>query len=92
MHPPPPYPRPGPVLIDVPKDVQQQLSVPDWDVPLSIPGYLQRLPGPPAPAQVDPIVQAILHAKKPVLYVGGGCLNSAPEIRKLVELTGIPVA
>jgi len=40
--------RPGPVLIDVPKDVQQQLAVPDWDVPMAISGYMQRLPQMPS--------------------------------------------
>lgn len=42
--------RPGPVLIDVPKDVQQQLAVPDWDVPMAISGYMTRLPQLPTPA------------------------------------------
>ena len=42
--------RPGPVLIDVPKDVQQQLAVPDWDVPMAIAGYMARLPQLPSPA------------------------------------------
>ena len=41
--------RPGPVLIDVPKDVQQQLAVPDWDVPMAISGYMARLPQLPSP-------------------------------------------
>lgn len=41
--------RPGPVLIDVPKDVQQQLAVPDWDVPMAISGYMARLPQQPTP-------------------------------------------
>ena len=40
--------RQGPVLIDVPKDVQQQLAVPDWDVPMAISGYMQRLPQMPS--------------------------------------------
>lgn len=41
--------RPGPVLIDVPKDIQQQLAVPDWDVPMAISGYMARLPQQPSP-------------------------------------------
>ncbi len=41
--------RPGPVLIDVPKDVQQQLAVPDWTVPMAISGYMARLPQLPSP-------------------------------------------
>jgi len=53
--------RPGPVLVDVPKDVQQQLAVPDWDVPMAIAGYMARLPPAPAPFQLAPVVDA-LHA------------------------------
>lgn len=37
------------MLIDVPKDVQQQLAVPDWDVPMAISGYMARLPQQPTP-------------------------------------------
>lgn len=84
--------RPGPVLIDIPKDIQQQLVVPNWDQPMKLPGYLSRLPKSPNEAHLDQIVRLITEAKKPVLYVGGGCLNSSEELRKFVELTGIPVA
>lgn len=34
--------RPGPVLVDVPKDIQQQLDLPDWDAPMAISGYMSR--------------------------------------------------
>ncbi|KAJ4839062.1 hypothetical protein Tsubulata_040990, partial [Turnera subulata] len=84
--------RPGPVLIDVPKDIQQQLAVPDWDVSMKLPGYLSRLPKSPNVNHLEQIVRLIFESKKPVLYVGGGCLNSSEELRKFVELTGIPVA
>lgn len=84
--------RPGPVLIDVPKDVQQQLVVPDWDRPLGIGGYVSRLPKRPDLGQVEQVLRLISEAKKPVLYVGGGCLNSSEELTRFVELTGIPVA
>ncbi|CAL5361833.1 hypothetical protein CsSME_00052985 [Camellia sinensis var. sinensis] len=84
--------RPGPVLIDVPKDIQQQLVVPNWNQPLRLPGYLSRLPKPPQDTHLDQIVRLISESKKPVLYVGGGCLNSSAELRRFVELTGIPVA
>ncbi|XP_057460211.1 acetolactate synthase 3, chloroplastic-like [Actinidia eriantha] len=84
--------RPGPVLIDIPKDIQQQLVVPKWDQPMRLPGYLARLPKPPQEAHLDQIVRLISEAKMPVLYVGGGCLNSSEELRRFVELTGIPVA
>ncbi|KAH7836501.1 hypothetical protein Vadar_002143 [Vaccinium darrowii] len=33
-----------------------------------------------------------IESKKPVLYVGGGCLNSSEELRRFVEFTGIPIA
>ncbi|KAJ4825125.1 hypothetical protein Tsubulata_041330 [Turnera subulata] len=84
--------RPGPVLIDVPKDIQQQLAFPDWNVSMKLPGYLSRLPKSPNVTHLEQIVRLIFESKKPVLYVGGGCLNSSEELRKFVELTGIPVA
>ncbi|GFZ17367.1 chlorsulfuron/imidazolinone resistant 1 [Actinidia rufa] len=53
-------------------------------------------PGPAAytttGGHLEQIVRLISEAKKPVLYVGGGCLNSSEELRRFVELTGIPVA
>ncbi|KAL8250326.1 hypothetical protein R6Q59_034019 [Mikania micrantha] len=84
--------RPGPVLIDVPKDIQQQLVVPKWDEPMRLPGYLSRLPKSLIDGHLEQIVRLITESNKPVLYVGGGCLNSSEELRRFVELTGIPVA
>nr|UYO08640.1 acetohydroxyacid synthase 1 [Cicer arietinum] len=84
--------RPGPVLIDVPKDVQQQLAVPNWAQPIKLTGYLSRLPKIPIEAQLEQVVRLLLESKKPVLYVGGGCLNSSEELKRFVEITGIPVA
>ena len=84
--------RPGPVLIDVPKDIQQQLVVPNWDQPIGLASYNSRMPKPPSQTQLEQIVRLISESKKPVLYVGGGCLNSSPELTRFVELTGIPVS
>ncbi|CAK9183180.1 unnamed protein product [Ilex paraguariensis] len=84
--------RPGPVLIDIPKDIQQQMMVPNWDQPMKLSGYTSRLPKPPSEGHLEQIIQLISEAKKPVLYVGGGCLNSSEELRHFVELTRIPVA
>ncbi|KAJ8752624.1 hypothetical protein K2173_005513 [Erythroxylum novogranatense] len=84
--------RPGPVLIDIPKDIQQQLSVPEWDTRIRLAGYTSRLPKDPDATLLEQIVRLIFESKKPVLYVGGGCLNSSEELRRFVELTGIPVA
>ncbi len=41
---------------------------------------------------IKPIVDAIHGAQRPVLYVGGGCLDASQELREFVEATGIPVA
>lgn len=58
--------RPGPVLVDVPKDIQQQLGLPDWDAPMAISGYMSRLPPPPEPAALAAVLKALKGAKKPV--------------------------
>ena len=41
--------------------------------------------------EIEPIVDAIMGAQRPVLYVGGGCLDCPDEVRELVARTGIPV-
>ncbi|CAA7056443.1 unnamed protein product [Microthlaspi erraticum] len=84
--------RPGPVLVDVPKDIQQQLAIPNWEQPMRLPGYMSRMPKPPESSHLEQIVRLISESKRPVLYVGGGCLNSSDELCRFVELTGIPVA
>ncbi|EFN51096.1 hypothetical protein CHLNCDRAFT_33230 [Chlorella variabilis] len=84
--------RPGPVLVDVPKDVQQTLDVPDWDSPMTISAYMSRLPPPPQEAQLQQVLDAIRGSKRPALYVGGGCVDSAAEVIEFVQHTGIPVA
>ena len=87
--------RPGPVLIDFPKDVQLNtipLDELDLDPPMDLPGYHPELRD-VAPEQIKQIIAAIKRAKKPVLYVGGGCILSgaADELLKFAEKTGIPV-
>uniref|UniRef100_A0A0C9S3D5 Acetolactate synthase n=1 Tax=Wollemia nobilis TaxID=56998 RepID=A0A0C9S3D5_9CONI len=84
--------RPGPVLVDIPKDVQQQMGIPNWTMPMKINSYMHRLPKPPHNSQLEQILRLVFNCKKPVLYVGGGCLNASPELREFVDLTGIPVA
>lgn len=54
--------------MDVPKDIQQQLAVPDWDAPMAITGYIGRLPPPPDIAMLEPVVKAIHASKKPVRH------------------------
>ena len=65
--------RPGPVLIDVPKDVQQQLAVPDWAVSMAISGYMSRLPPPPRMKDIVPIYNALIEVSLSTLSYPGLC-------------------
>ncbi|WP_235934791.1 biosynthetic-type acetolactate synthase large subunit [Candidatus Laterigemmans baculatus] len=84
--------RPGPVLIDIPKDVQQDTVEVDWDVPMDLPGY-NPTPQPVAAEKVRQIAAAIRRARRPVIYAGGGIINSgaSDQLRELVAKTGIPI-
>ena len=87
--------RPGPVLIDFPKNIQLQdapVSEIDFDPPMHLPGYNPVTKG-VNNAQVRQVVAAIKRAKKPVLYVGGGAISSeaSEELRKFAKKTKIPV-
>lgn len=84
--------RPGPVLIDIPKDVQLEQCVPDWDCAMNLPGYNIQ-PRIAAPEQIRQVAAAIKRAKRPVIYAGGGIITSeaAGELRELVKKTGIPI-
>jgi acetolactate synthase-1/2/3 large subunit len=82
--------RPGPVLIDVPKDVQQA-SAPWRAGEVNPPGY--RVPGPPGLAAIQAAADLIRAASRPVLYVGGGVIksNCHEELFRLAELIQAPV-
>jgi acetolactate synthase-1/2/3 large subunit len=85
--------RPGPVLIDVPKDVQNTLVAdPDYDVAMDLPGY--RLPPPPSAAKIADVMAAIRGSRKPIIYCGGGVVasNASEELREFANKAGIPVA
>ena len=87
--------RPGPVLVDVPKDIQLTAWVgePDYDPPMNLPGYHPEIRN-VAPEQIKQIVAAIRRSKRPILYVGGGCVNgdASEELTEFALRTGIPVA
>ena len=85
--------RPGPVLVDIPKDVQTDQIYPDFDPPLDLPGYSGKSPKPSAQA-ISEVAAAIHRARRPVLLVGGGVVMSdaSAELMTLAEKTGIPVA
>lgn len=83
--------RPGPVVIDIPKDFQEGKFTPDFDVEMDLPGY--------SPAvslnadEVKKIAPLILAAKRPAIYAGGGIItaDAAEELLHLAELAQIPV-
>jgi acetolactate synthase-1/2/3 large subunit len=88
--------RPGPVVIDFPKNLQQQKTQPVWptleEVKKSLRGYNQ----PDLKADdiaLNEIVGLLEKAERPVLYVGGGIISSgaAEELKKFAEATNIPV-
>lgn len=85
--------RPGPVLVDMPKDVQLSSCEVDWDVPMNLPGYQPSKHPNAKPEQIRQIAAAIKHSKRPVIYCGGGVVTgeAAAELRLLAEKTGIPV-
>jgi acetolactate synthase-1/2/3 large subunit len=86
--------RPGPVLIDLPKDIANARM--DWYWPssvdeLELPGYHPKTVG--DPALVREAAALMTQARRPVLYVGGGVLkaHAAEAVRVLADRTGIPV-
>ena len=83
--------RPGPVLVDITKDAQQQAVPFVWPCAVDLPGY--RPVTTPHPRQIAAAAQLIRTAKKPVLYVGGGVIRgrAAPELFHLAAATGAPV-
>ncbi|MEE4200143.1 biosynthetic-type acetolactate synthase large subunit [Erythrobacter sp.] len=86
--------RPGPVVIDIPKDVQ--IAVPSLSRASALPGSHRYAPQTVAPAdQIAEAIELIENAERPVLYTGGGVINSGPRaseaLRRLQDLTGAPV-
>jgi acetolactate synthase-1/2/3 large subunit len=83
--------RPGPVLVDIPKDVAMNKGDFRYPESVSIRGYNPTIEG--NKWQVKQAVEAIHKAKKPVIYVGGGAIfsNAHAELLEFAELTQIPV-
>ena len=87
--------RPGPVVIDIPKDVQQALFEPEFPESIDIPGYKANATLPEAAdSDLLKVIDLIAEAKKPVLYTGGGIISAEAheELREFAQLTGLPVA
>jgi len=85
--------RPGPVVIDIPKDVQVATAAYERPTLNAHPSYRPQVD--PDPDAIAEAVALIAAAERPVIYSGGGIINSGPEasaaLRALAELTGAPV-
>ncbi|PXA04884.1 biosynthetic-type acetolactate synthase large subunit [Coraliomargarita sinensis] len=87
--------RPGPVVIDIPKDVQQAVYAPTFPASIDLPGYQGDVTHPEASdEELSEVLRLIEGAKRPVLYTGGGIISAEAhlELREFAELTGLPVA
>jgi acetolactate synthase-1/2/3 large subunit len=85
--------RPGPVVVDLPKDVL--FAIGTYRPPEAVERRKSYRPQTePDPARIAEVVELILHAKKPLFYGGGGIVNAGPHACKLfgelIELTGFP--
>jgi acetolactate synthase-1/2/3 large subunit len=83
--------RPGPVLVDIPRDIQDHLYTGPLEPEMDLPGY-----NPVAEAvsgQIEAAAEAINAAERPLFYVGGGCVSGGAyrELRSAAERAGVPV-
>lgn len=83
--------RPGPVLIDIPKDVQRKETNAKWQKDIDIRSYKPTYEG--HIKQIQKVAEAIKEAKRPVIYAGGGVIISGAhkELKELADKTEIPV-
>src|SRR5438270_1129481 len=83
--------RPGPVLVDVPKDILTAAMEWYWPTSVDLPGYKPNTKG--NGRMIKEAARLITQSRQPVIYAGGGILkaHAAETLRELAELTGIPV-
>ncbi len=83
--------RPGPVVVDIPKNVQVEMAEVDFDAPMELDHYIDS----PAPADADiaKLKELLREAKRPCLYVGGGIItaDATAELRDFAENYNLPV-
>ena len=82
--------RPGPVHVDIPKDVTAQIAEFNYDMDIDLETYKPHTKG--NPRQIKKAIEAIAASKRPLFYLGGGIINAnaAYDVRDLVHKTGIP--
>ncbi len=88
--------RPGPVLIDIPKDVQFASGTYEEKNKIVIPSHRLFEPSPDFEKnKIEEAVELISKSKKPIFYIGGGCINSGPKasklVREFINIVGSPV-
>ena len=83
--------RPGPVLVDVPKNVQQAECTPHWPKKAHLRGYRPHVQA--GVRELEQIASVIRKSKKPIIYAGNGTIsgNASDALCRFVEKTGIPV-
>ena len=83
--------RPGPVLIDIPVDIQNSTTTIDIPAKIDIPGY--HLPDKVSLETLHEVWEMIAHASRPVIYAGGGVnlTNAGAELVEFAEKAGIPI-
>ncbi len=84
--------RPGPVVIDLPKDIQQKMFAPNFNVKPNLPG-LAKIPN-ATDEELLEVLKLIADAKKPVVYSGGGIVSadSSKYLREFSDMFNLPVA
>ncbi|HTH14639.1 MAG TPA: biosynthetic-type acetolactate synthase large subunit [Spirochaetia bacterium] len=84
--------RPGPVLVDLPKNITSAGLIPDFEAPFELPGYPTQAPH-PGIGPIQKAAELLKKAKKPVLLAGHGAIISGAteELLKVVEILQIPV-
>jgi acetolactate synthase-1/2/3 large subunit len=85
--------RPGPVVVDIPKDIQFAKGFYQGPQNIEHKTYKPRTKG--DPAKIRSAIELMRRARRPLFYTGGGVINSGPEasrlLRELVKLTGFPI-
>src|SRR5262249_25885143 len=85
--------RPGPVVVDIPKDIQFAKGLYSKPKEIAHKGYRPKLKG--DAEKINAALELMTRAKRPLFYTGGGIINSGPEasrlLRELVDLTGFPI-
>ena len=85
--------RPGPVVVDIPKDIQFAKGLYQGPQNIEHKTYKPRLKG--DPERIKAAIELMRNAKRPLFYTGGGVINSGPKasqnLRELVKLTGFPI-